>query len=102
MFHQAIRDVLPHGVKDEVNPLPTCHFRRRNKVRVTGNQNDLIYLLLEGKRGYIHTNAHIDTFLLGVDLYIGFREVCNLYLAFEQLLDLFRLDCPRHIAGQMT
>lgn len=46
MLKQIRLDISPHRVKDKVHALPSGKLGSGDKITVTGNQNDLINLLL--------------------------------------------------------
>ena len=53
MFHQIASWLAPHGINDDINALTTRQFRRRDKISIACNKNDLVNLPLVGERGHI-------------------------------------------------
>lgn len=88
---------MPHWVKDEVDTFSPGHFRCGYKIRVAGDEHNLIDLLLERERCHVYTNSHVDAFLACFDADVVFGQVCNLDDSFQELSDFRRFDCPLHI-----
>ena len=57
------RSVLPERVEYEFDTFTPGKFRRRYKVRISGHQNDYVGLTLQGDRGYVETDSHINALL---------------------------------------
>ena len=63
MLEQIGRDILPKRIEYELYAFPARQFRCRNKVRITGNKNDGVYMTFERERRNIQSDPHIDPFL---------------------------------------
>ena len=63
MLMQRWMHIAPQRIKDEVNALASRQLRGRDKIRISGNQDDLIDLALETQRRDVQPDAHIHAFL---------------------------------------
>jgi hypothetical protein len=83
---------LPHGVQDEIDPLPTCQFGRRDKVTVSRYKNDLVHLFFKGERGDIKPDPNVDALLTDVIFKVIVRQGIESPRSIEERLEYL---CPQ-------
>lgn len=66
MFKEIIRYLKPQRIEYEIDTFSAGEFRCRDKIAISGYQNNPIYLLLEAHSCDVQTNPHIDAFLADI------------------------------------
>jgi hypothetical protein len=87
----------PHWVKDEIDSLAARQFCGGHKIRITGNQNELVDLPLIGEGCYVKPDAHIDALLAKVKSKIMIADAHPLALAVDQRLERILGKLPAYL-----
>ncbi|OLH10755.1 hypothetical protein BXO559_07275, partial [Xanthomonas oryzae pv. oryzae] len=66
-------------IKHEVDPFAACQFCSWHEIGVSGEQDDLVHLMLESQRRYVDTYPHIHTFLPHCRQKIILQEIFDFY-----------------------
>lgn len=61
MVDQVARGSPTHGVEHNIDSFASGEFRRRNKIPIASDENDLIDLVLKGHCRHIQPQSHIHT-----------------------------------------
>lgn len=72
-------------IQNKIESLSASKFCGRDKVTVSGDEDNLIYLVLIGQRGNIHPDLHINAFLANGHLKVILCKVRGRYRARAQL-----------------
>ena len=75
MFKKVFCNGIAHRIKDKVYAFSACLLCCRYEVTVTGNEYNLVNLLLKGYRRNIDTYSHIDSLLHQVKFKISLCQV---------------------------
>ena len=87
MFVKRSMNHTPQRIEDKIDPLSPREFCRRNKIRITRNQHDLIDLALEAQRCDIQANTHIHALLDCRVLEIVVHQTLEINATVEKLLE---------------
>lgn len=66
MFKEIVRYLQPQRIENEIDTLSAGEFCGRDKIAISSDQDNPIYLLLETDSGDVQTNPHVDTFLTDI------------------------------------
>ena len=81
VFKQFVFYCCTERVKNKVNSFTARQLRGWDKITISGNQNDLFYLLFIGQRRDIDADLHIHALLLDVRHEIFFGKLGDIHLA---------------------
>src|SRR6266702_1046250 len=90
-------DCGPHRVKHEIDSLTACQFRCGHKIRISGNQYELIDLPLVGEGCNVQPDAHIDAFLTKVESEIVIADVDPFAPSVDESFERVRRQLPIHL-----
>lgn len=68
---------MPHGVQNEIYPLPARHFGSWHKITISSNHNNLGYDASMRKGGYVKAQLHIDALLADIQPKVIIVKIVN-------------------------
>ena len=93
---------VPHRIEYKVDAFAPRKLCSRNKVGVTGDQNDLVHLTLKNEGSNVEPDAHIDALLRGNLFEILILHILKPAFAVEQLSQTAILEPPLPMIHQMA
>jgi len=92
----------PQWIKDEVDAFATRELCSRDKIRVSGYQNNLIDLALEAQGCDVQPDAHIHAFLRRRILEVVIDQVPKIEAPIQELLQASVPEPPLGMFKQMA
>ncbi len=86
VFVEIGRHVLPKRIECGLDAFATGKLCRRHEVRIPGHQNDHVGLPLQGDRGYVMNDSHVQAFPAQCRREIIVRKVLERDVVFQQSL----------------
>jgi len=102
MLDQALRNGGPHGVQYEVDAFAPRQLRRGYEISVTGHQNDLPNLPLQGEGRDVDAYSHVDPLLPYHWMDIFSRKIGETTTPLQQIIKYARIGRPRIEVGQVA
>ena len=90
--------VLPERVEDEPHAFPTCQLRRRDKIRISGDEDDDVRVSLERQRRNIQSDSHIDPLLPQSRGEVVIGQILDCKASIEKGLLRLRIQNPGSIS----
>ena len=87
----------PHRVKHEIDSLAARQFGRGHKIRITGNQNELVDLSFVSQRRDIKSDTHVDSLLPQIQSKILIRNASPLTLPVDERPERIWCELPAHL-----
>src|SRR5882757_6590814 len=87
----------PHCVKHEIYSLTARQFCCGHKIRISGNQDQLIDLRLVGEGCNVQPDTHVDAFLSKVESKIVVADVDPFAPSVDKGLECIRRELPVHL-----